>query len=409
MQRSSESIGAIAAALAKAQAELTNPEKSLTASIPSPLPRGEEKTFRYAPLSAGLEIVRKTLSKHEIAAVQITAIDREAGLIRLTTMLAHSSGEWLSSEWPVCPVTETAAPHRMGAALTYARRYALFTLVGIAGEDDTDAPGLAPTSAASVKCGQPQPAAASGAPLDVDGQRAGLKGSTAPRSQTPCPNSSGTGLKGTSAAHEPPTKNLDQLLADLNLIINPNQLAAWAHKALGIKNRLPAEQARCLEEAFTAKVTVLDAGEDSPEASLFDLSQPAPAPSSPPPRKMRKRKRSSVDESTSTLTRIDKGALAFSEPRRIRDKEHLRFVARHPCLICGRTPSDAHHVRFAQSRGIGLKVSDEFTVPLCRAHHRELHRTGDEAQWWRGYQQNPLEMAYSLWRQSRPPSSTSAG
>ena len=91
---------------------------------------------------AGLEIVRKALGKHEIATVQTTAIDHEAGLIRLTTVLAHSSGEWVSSDWPVCPVGETAAPHKMGAALTYARRYSLFTLVGIAGEDDLDAPDL---------------------------------------------------------------------------------------------------------------------------------------------------------------------------------------------------------------------------------------------------------------------------
>src|SRR4029077_7023102 len=127
---------------AKAQAELTNPEKSMSATIRSPFPREQDRTFRYAPLSSGLDIVRKTLGRHEIAAVQLTEIDKEAGLIRLTTILAHSPGEWISSEWPVCPVTETAAPPRMGAALTYARRYALFTLVGIAGEDDVDAPDL---------------------------------------------------------------------------------------------------------------------------------------------------------------------------------------------------------------------------------------------------------------------------
>ena len=142
MQRSSETIGAIAGALAKAQAELTNPTKSLTATIPALFPREADRTFRYAPLSAGLEIVRKCLGQHEIAVVQTTAIEKEAGFIQLTTMLAHSSGEWMSSDWPVCPVSETAAPHRMGAALTYARRYALFTLVGIAGEDDLDAPDL---------------------------------------------------------------------------------------------------------------------------------------------------------------------------------------------------------------------------------------------------------------------------
>src|SRR4051795_1658492 len=142
MQRSSETIGAIAGALAKAQIELANPEKSLTATIRSPFPREADRSFRYASLSTGLDLVRKSLGRHEIATVQTTSIDEGAGLIRLTTTLAHSSGEWLASDWPVCLVSETAAPHRMGAALTYARRYALFTLVGIAGEDDLDAPDL---------------------------------------------------------------------------------------------------------------------------------------------------------------------------------------------------------------------------------------------------------------------------
>src|SRR5215470_7930070 len=142
MQRSSETIGAIAAALAKAQAQLVNPEKSLVGTIRPDGQRGIEQTFRYAPLSSGLDIVRKTLSQHEIATVQITSIDESAGIVRLSTVLAHASGEWIGSDWPVCPITETTAPHRMGAALTYARRYALFTLVGIAGEDDLDAPDL---------------------------------------------------------------------------------------------------------------------------------------------------------------------------------------------------------------------------------------------------------------------------
>ena len=143
MQRSSENIGTIAAALAKAQAELTNPEKSLLATIRTDVPGGGvERSFRYAPLSSGLEIVRKTLSQQQIATVQATAVDLAAGLVNLTTVLAHSSGEWIGSDWPVCAISEMATPHRMGAALTYARRYALFTLVGIAGEDDIDAPDL---------------------------------------------------------------------------------------------------------------------------------------------------------------------------------------------------------------------------------------------------------------------------
>src|SRR6187399_3602156 len=140
MHRSSDTIATIAAALAKAQLELTNPEKSLVATIRSPFPREPDRTFRYAPLSSGLDIVRKTLGQHEIATVQTTAIDQTAGMVNLTTTLAHASGEWIASDWPVCPIAETANPQRMGAALTYARRYALFTLVGIAGEDDLDAP-----------------------------------------------------------------------------------------------------------------------------------------------------------------------------------------------------------------------------------------------------------------------------
>ena len=143
MQRSSETIGAIAGALAKAQGELVNPEKSLVATIRSDGPGAAERSFRYAPLSSGLDIVRKTLSQHEIATVQTTSIDQSAGIVNLTTILAHASGEWIASDWPVCAIAETATPHRMGAALTYARRYALFTLVGIAGEDDVDAPDLA--------------------------------------------------------------------------------------------------------------------------------------------------------------------------------------------------------------------------------------------------------------------------
>ena len=138
MHHSSETIGTIAAALAKAQAELTKPEKSLTATIRSPFPREEDRTFRYAPLSSGLDIVRKCLGRHEIAAVQTTAIDNEAGLIRLTTVLAHSSGEWISSDWPVCPVSETAVPHRMGSALTYARRYPQDRLAVISGRFSSD-------------------------------------------------------------------------------------------------------------------------------------------------------------------------------------------------------------------------------------------------------------------------------
>src|SRR5438094_1371309 len=155
MPQSSESVAALASALAKAQAQLINPEKSLTATIRAGRPGESERSFRYAPLASGLDIVRKTLGRHEIATLRPTAIDQTAGMVNLTTTLAHASGEWIASDWPVCPIAETANPQRMGAARTYARRYALFTLVGIAGEDDVDAPDLTgfASAAASIHSG----------------------------------------------------------------------------------------------------------------------------------------------------------------------------------------------------------------------------------------------------------------
>src|SRR5262249_31632956 len=130
MHRSSESVAALAAALAKAQAGLINPEKSFTATIRNVRAGEAERSFRYGPLASGLDIVRKTLSQQEIAIIQSTTIDKETHAVNLTTILAHASGEWIASDWPVCAVAEVATPRRMGAALTYARRYALFTLVG---------------------------------------------------------------------------------------------------------------------------------------------------------------------------------------------------------------------------------------------------------------------------------------
>src|SRR6202047_3316083 len=142
MHRCSESIAAIATALAKAQTELSNPEKAMIGTVYNTR-SDSPQSFRYASLSSGLDIVRKTLGGQQIAIAQTTDIDRVSGTINLTTVLLHTSGEWISSDWPVCQLSETSAPRRMGAALTYARRYALFTMVRIAGEDDLDAPDIA--------------------------------------------------------------------------------------------------------------------------------------------------------------------------------------------------------------------------------------------------------------------------
>src|SRR5215212_7964985 len=217
MHKASETIGNIAGALAKAQIELVNPEKALTAIIQSPFPREPDRSFRYASLSSGLDIVRKCLGQHEIATVQTTAIDKEAGLIQLTTLLAHSSGEWMSSDWPVCAVSETAAPHRMGAALTYARRYALFTVVGIAGEDDLDAPDAGPLQPSQGN-GRP----GRGTPVQSNGHAAAPSESGNGSGRNPLPRQWAPMLAPaeSSAARE-------RLIAELIGYGTPDQLAEW--------------------------------------------------------------------------------------------------------------------------------------------------------------------------------------
>src|SRR5580658_5092152 len=230
MQRSSESIAALAAALAKAQAEMVNPEKSLTATISAGRGGGGDRSFRYAPLSSGLDIVRKTLGQHEIATVQTTAIDQTAGLVSLTTTLAHSSGEWIASDWPVCAVAETANPQRMGAALTYARRYALFTLVGIAGEDDLDAPDLiTPTNqtSATAKPAGRNPSGRTNGRLNGGQPAAGSR-----RDQVHSIPTSATLDAGASAQLR------DRLIAELNELDSGDDAATWAHRRLSEKGKL---------------------------------------------------------------------------------------------------------------------------------------------------------------------------
>src|ERR1700734_959405 len=249
MQRSSETIGAIAAALAKAQAELTNPEKSLIATIRASNPRENDQTFRYAALSSGLEIVRKTLGGHEIATVQTTAIDKEAGLIRLTTTLAHSSGEWLSSEWPVCAVSETVAPRRMGAALTYARRYSLFNLVGIAGEDDLDAPGLGAGVNSDTRLG-----------LDI-------QTSTTPATDEPSFALPGASRKGKVIraprivlATDQSEALRDRLVAEFSDLKSADEAADWVHKNLPAKNTLVPADAETVEASFRERLETIEGG-----------------------------------------------------------------------------------------------------------------------------------------------------
>ncbi len=375
------------AALAKAQAELTNPEKSLTATIRSPFPREEDRTFRYASLSSGLDIVRKSLGQHEIATVQTTAIDTEAGLIRLTTMLAHASGEWISSDWPVCPVAETAAPHRMGAALTYARRYALFTLVGIAGEDDLDAPDL------------DTPTKSDGRPaLEASTNRPAPNGRSSNGHAAPAVPSALVQRRPSRPAPQPtlaPDQSAalrDRLVAELDPLQTASEAADWAHRSLPRKNTLTTSDAQAVEESFAAKVASFGDVDPHLESAAEDQIANDARPVS-----------GGDGSATGTVKEQPvRGRKRLSAKTiRLRDKEHRKFVSRQPCLVCGRAPCDPHHLRFAQPRALGRKVSDEFTVPLCRIHHSELHRVGDERGWWTKAAIEPLPAAHALWRQTR--------
>jgi ERF superfamily len=448
MHRSSESIASLAAALAKAQMLLTNPEKSLTATAWTDRYDEPGRTFRYAPLSSGLDIVRKALGQHEIATVQTTAIDQATQAVSLTTVLAHSSGEWIASDWPVCALSEIATPRRMGAALTYARRYALFTLVGIAGEEDLDAPDIAG-----------RPSETFGA--EGNGPKAGKLSGTGARETL---GSFATNRKPWS----PPLRGLesersaalrDQLLGELAALGAQEEATAWAQGALVAKNTLTTADANMVEAAFALRLAgFADGGFNegpppyppghsagdleiaretadtpgrvarlgalrasvglSPAKGVVGLSE-TPAAVGKKNRKRRARQNapsaaSVVPDGTPAVSsepeqrvnnavawHIDKSALTHGEPRRYRDRAHLEFVSSQPCLLCGRRPSDAHHLRFMQPRALGRRVSDEFVVPLCRTHHRVLHRRGDEAAWWDSVQLDPVAIAQRLWRQTR--------
>jgi hypothetical protein len=397
MHRSSETIGNISGALAKAQIELTNPEKSLVATIRSPFPREPDRSFRYAPLSSGLDIVRKTLGRHEIAAIQSTSIDNDAGLLRLTTVLAHSSGEWISSEWPVCRISDIGSAQRMGAALTYARRYGLFTLVGIAGEDDLDAPdlGVDPTPSAEL----PQPIRQS------NGQTA---------TERPTPSWTRPEASARSALGEQLSASLrESLIEQLASINSADEAATWAQRNLPAKNKLTTEDAKMVEQRFQARLLQIDQQVSANERSPAPAA-PAEMPDGPPtsdglPHDAPTQRHASASV---TVTPVKQKAIGrkrsasssvqpLGKTVRLRDKDHRRFVLRQACLVCGRVPSDPHHLTFTQPRALGRRVSDEFMVPVCRVHHRELHRSGDEAAWWRRLNIDPIPVALKLWRHTR--------
>jgi len=277
----------------------------------------------------------------------------------------------------------------MGAALTYARRYALFTLVGIAGEDDLDAPDLGPTrkpEAAGPNLSRGQ----SGEPVAKD-RTHGSRGVTRLPRKALLEADASAALRA-------------QLIEELASITAADEAVTWAQHSLAAKNTLMSVDAEVIEQAFRVKMQsleVLDNGSTPLPTSTADQLQ-TETPTAP-----QLDARQSLgdviasDELKLTPPEIGDRAVPIPKAIRKRDKAHRDFVCSQPCLICGRRPSDAHHIQFGQPRALARKVSDEFTVPLCRVHHRDLHRFSDEKRWWEAAKIEPMEIAQRLWRETR--------
>jgi hypothetical protein len=296
MRASSDSIAQLAAAMAKAQSELTNPAKSLTAVLERGRNGNGPLSFRYAPLSAGLDILRKTLGKHELAVIQTTHIDSDRGLVLLTTTIAHGSGEWISALWPVCHIADIGHPKLMGAALTYARRYCLFTMVGLAGEDDLDAPELQTLKEQSRGEGTLNPTVMEGVVVQPEAEPkvGGLAELSRDRDPSEPISETGSVLGADpTPAHDPAaasrkrkyTRRTRSPLSSPSPIGNPardlaqiqdaDALLLWALERLPARNKLDEAQRAEFDAAFLARVDAIGA---DPELLLAFRPKDPPAP-----------------------------------------------------------------------------------------------------------------------------------
>ena len=194
----------------------------------------------------------------------------------------------------------------------------------------------------------------------------------------------------------------DRLLAELAEVSSDDAMAGWAHRSLSAKNRLSVTDAQLVETGFRDKLAIVSEGglDDDNAESPGESIQKACVITADPEAGIRSEER--VQHATAASAAPRRGGSIQAKTIRLRDKEHRNFVAMQPCLVCGRTPADPHHLRFAQPRAMSRKVSDEFTVPVCRLHHRELLAHGDEKLFWKRINIDPLPIALRLWKQGRP-------
>jgi hypothetical protein len=312
-------------------------------------------------------------SRKSSSNAQTTAIDSAVGMVNLPTILAHASGEWIASDWPVCPVAETANPHRMGAALTYARRYDLD-----APEICAPAPAMGPlgsarTAGSAEAASTDRPATGRG----IDGSAGGL--------QLPARSHGNGRARGTAKPASPPVLSADKsatlrdrLLREIAALPSEDSTTDWAQRALVAKNQLTASDARLLEVAQTATVRALCVrtlrvvrGSGSQGPSSFagdDTIGTNPGPD---------------DVGNDQPARVDKSTLAVSAPPPLSRQSApslYRPTSLPPLWPQAIRPPSPRHL---QPRALGRKASDEFAVPLCRIHHRLVHRVGNEAAWWK--------------------------
>ena len=284
MRASSDTIAQLAAAMAKAQSELVNPAKSLTAVLERGRNGGGAQSYRYAPLSSGLDIVRKIFGKYELAVIQTTHVDRERLLVHLTTTIAHSSGEWISALYPVCHLSDIGHPKLMGALLTYARRYCLFTMVGLAGEDDLDAPDLLTANAREVAGNGPDPETPLGGNTDINPERSSFT-STAE-------DGAANGAETSVAQDVEPRRRRRRVAqrtrpspssfarsgdpgSDLANIADADALFRWALEILPARNKLDDAQRAAFDAAFLARADAIGA---DPELLIPFTSRRASSP-----------------------------------------------------------------------------------------------------------------------------------
>ena len=381
MHRSSDTIATIAAALAKAQVELTNPEKSLVATIRSPFPGRRTAPSAMPRCRAGWTSCARALAGMR---------SRRSSLQRLTRK-------------PVCFASPPFLRIRPANGFHQNGRYARLRTSPRRSAWELPSPmhggtpfsrwsGLPEKTISMRRISVPTPIPQRSCRGRAANQMGKLRRETDNAPGGKLPESSARSVLGVQLS----ASLRESLIEQLATINSADEAAAWAHRNLPAKNTLTAADAKIVEERFRARLSAIgDRPAEGYEPPHAVPDQTGVSSASDAATRQKAPMRATKKQSRSDAIR------ALGKTVRLRDKDHRRFVLRQACLVCGRVPSDPHHLTFTQPRALGRRVSDEFIVPVCRVHHRELHRSGNEAAWWRKLNIDPIPIALGLWQQTR--------